>query len=417
MKQIITILVLLAITAKAHAKDFMGLDEVLNIAYQNNPAIKASKNQYHAEESMVTSKATLDDPMIGIANLDRNMETRYATITQKIRFPSKYFLQAKAQGSRAKSFRSKYELEKMKIRQKVATLYYSIYSVQNIIQLTKANIQAVQEFSRVAEKKYAAGKAPQSDSMKSHFELTQLELEIIRLDQDEEALQDMLKAVLYEQNFKPIKLISANLSVPPANISELKGKESEIVKILTDKSPIVKTEYHKLRQAEHESSLSKWEFAPDFQIQYQQRISGQPTDSRIYSVGMTVPLWFWNKGSKSSAASSKKVAQEYRLINTKQTLSAKVKDLVGKVEVGLKTLDVYKTSLIPQAEGAYNSSRGAYRANKTSFLDLLDSERSLYKVKTGFFNSLKQYVSHLTQLETQLGFTISNIDKNDEVKK
>ena len=158
------------------AGEARSLQEVLELAYQNNPGIIASRHTLNAEESLVTSKATLDDPMIGVSNLNRNVRTQYGTITQKIRFPTKYILQAKAQNSRADSHQSKLDMKRLEVRQKIISLYYTIYSTQKIIRLTKANMQAVKEFARVAEKKYAAGKSPQGDSMKAHFELTQLEL-------------------------------------------------------------------------------------------------------------------------------------------------------------------------------------------------------------------------------------------------
>lgn len=398
------------------AGDARTLGEVLDLAYRNNPGIAASRHSLEAEESLVTSKATLDDPMIGVSTLNRNVRTQYGTITQKIRFPTKYALQAKAQSSRADSQRSRLDMKKLEVRQKVTSLYFAIYSAQKIIQLTKANMQAVKEFARVAEKKYAAGKSPQGDSMKAHFELTGLELDLIRLKQEEEALQDNLKAVVNDRSFERLRLTNLKITTPKFLSNEISDSLPELTSTLQGKSPIVKTQSHLLKEAEYKSSLSKWEYAPDFQLQYQQRISGDPEDSKIYSIGVTFPLWFWKKGSEASAASSRRIAQEYRLTDTTQKMIAKVKDLKGKVLTGVKTLKIYETSLIPQAQGAYNSTRGAYRANKTSFLDLLDSERSLYRVKTGFYQSLKQYVTHLSELETHLGFTVSDLSEKREVK-
>ena len=133
-------------------------------------------------------------------------------------------------------------------------------------------------------------------------------------------------------------------------------------------------------------------------------------------MGITIPLWFWNQYSNASAAISKKTAQEYRLNDLTLQLSAEAKDLLGKVKTGLKTLEIYKTSLLPQAQGAYNSSRSAYQANKTSFLDLLDSERSLYRVKTGYYKSLNQYVMYLSQLESLVGYEVSNLGASKGVQ-
>ena len=393
------------------------LSELIELAYKNNPGISATKHVAEAEESLITSKATLEDPMVGVSNLDRGMRTQYGTITQRVRFPIKYYLQAKAQSSRAGSFKSKFDMQKLETREQVATLYYAIYSSQKIIQMTQANMQAVKEFARVAEKKYAAGKSPQGDSMKAHFELTQLELDLIRLNQEEEALQDKLKALLNDQSFKRLDLSRLELGAPKFDPNKIKNSMPDLATSLQNNSTIIKGEVHMLKEAEYMSSLSKWEYAPDFQLQYQQRIAGEPEDSKIYSIGVTIPLWFWKKSSEASAASARRIAQEFKVTDMTQKLIAKVKDLNGKVKTGSQTLSIYETSLIPQAQGAYKSARAAYQANKTSFLDLLDSERSLYRVKTGFYQTLKQYVGHLSELETQLGFTVSNLDQNSEALK
>jgi len=179
----------------------------------------------------------------------------------------------------------------------------------------------------------------------------------------------------------------------------------------------IKIQSQRFKEAEYQFQLATWEFAPDFQLQYQHRISGVPEDSRIYSIAMTFPLWFWKKNSEVSGASSRKTAQEFKLTDTLQKTVAKIRDLKGKTETGLKVLNVYETSLIPQAQGAFSSTRAAYRANKTSFLDLLESERTLYRVKTGFYRALKQYVISLSQLETLLGFTVSDFDTKNGVQK
>ena len=399
------------------AKEVSSLEEILRIAYLKNSSIKAGRFNYDAEKWLIISKATPDNPMIGVSTLDRNIQTRYATITQKVRFPTKYVLQAKAQKSRANSYKTKLESNKLRVRQEVISLYYSIYSTQKIIHLAQANKRAVKDFARVAEKKYAAGRSPQGDSMKAHLELTRIELDLIGLKQEEDALQERLKAVVNVQDFKKVHLLNLKIKTPQFRPNPILESQRELALMLKSTSPKVKTELHLLKEAEFKSSLSKWEYAPDFQFQYQQAIAGAPKDSKIYSMAMTIPLWFWKKSSEAQVASSKRMAQESRVEETLQRLVAKLRGLKGKVETGVKTLNIYETSLIPQAQGAYHSTHGAYRANKTSFLDLLDSERSLYQVKTGFYKSLRQYVGYLTELETQLGFNVSNLDLNREVQK
>lgn len=407
MNQIIIVLFLL-IPMSLFAN--VNLSDLIDIAYKHNPTILSASHMIDAEDSLVTSSYTLEDPMIGINTIDRNMKTNYGTISQKIRFPTKYYYEGKAQKNKANALKYKKEMVKLEIRQRVISLYYSIYSIQKIIELTMANMETVKEFSRVAEKKYAAGKSPQGDSMKAHFELTQLELDLIRLKQEEESLQGFLNAVLNEKESTKINFEGVTLKTPLFKNNLISKKIPELTQTLKVKSPNLLNQEMNLKESEAKQSLSKWEFAPDIQIQYQQRISGMPDDSKIYSIGITFPLWFWNKGSRASAATSKKIAQDFQLVEGTKNLLANIIDLSGKVKTEEKTLKIYETSLIPQAQGAYHSTRSSYQANKTSFLDLIDSERSLYRVKTGFYQSLKDYVMHLSQLESQLGFTVSNLN-------
>lgn len=385
------------------------LNEIIELAYRNNSGLASIEKKYEAEDALINAKATPQDPTLGISTLERGSKTRYGVIGQKLKFPTKYYYSSKAQKSRALSVKEKFSAKKLEIRHKVISFYYALYSVQKIIRLTKANMNTVREFSRVAERKYAAGKSTQADSMKAHFELSHLELEIIQLKQEEDSLQDQLKSVINDVEYPDLHLSKLEIKSPETNYGVNKLKTNELAKNLQKNSPSLRSDVHLLKESIHKSKLAKWEFAPDFKFQYQTRLSGMPEKSKIYSINLTIPLWFWSKGSKSSSANLKKMAQERNLKQKTHNLISSVRDLKGRVETGKKTMLIYKTTLIPQAEGAYNSSRASYRANKSSFLNLLDSERSLYRVKTGYYKALRKYAHHLGLLESKLGYQISNL--------
>ncbi|MBN22449.1 MAG: hypothetical protein CL678_14290 [Bdellovibrionaceae bacterium] len=394
------------------AENVRDLSELLRIAYENNGQLSAAEAVSDAESALVASSATPEDPMIGVSQLNRGNETQYAVISQKLRFPVKYFAAAKMQSRQADSKEEAARAEKWKLRRTVSHLYYSIYSKQKLIQLTEANRQAVKEFARVAERKYAANQGTQGDSMKAHFEITQLDLELIRLRQEEDALQQRLKAALGERKLEKLVFGEEDLGLPRADLKTGEGSGDGGIDL--ENAPQLSEATYNLESAQWASALSKWEYAPDFQFQFQQRIAGQPLDSQIYSVSLSFPLFFWKKSSNVAAASYRRDAMESKVTQLRRDLEAKVKDLKGRVEVGEKTLKIYETSLIPQARGAYNSAKSAYQAGKTSFLNLLDSERSLYRVRTGFYRALESFVADLTELEAELGIAVSDLEKKDE---
>lgn len=244
--------------------------------------------------------------------------------------------------------------------------------------------------------------------MKAHFEQTRLELDLLRLKQRETSLQQELKVAIGDPAFVDLKLGDLELRPPKFQVSRLNSEDTRASEALGS-SPELQVYAARLETAKWKSRLAAWEFAPDIQLQYQTRIEGNPQESEIYSISLSLPLFFWKKSAEAKSAEAQRMSAEYLLADATNKVMARIQELKGQVELGEKTLKIYQTSLIPQAQGAYNSSRASYRANKTSFLDLLDSERSLYQVKTDYYRSLEQYVVSLTDLETTVGVSLSNL--------
>ena len=393
----------------AETTGIASVEELLVQAYQKNASLQAAKHRLDSEEALVWSKMIPENPVLSFQELNRGDTTTYRGIGQRFRFPVKYFLSAKAQSSLAKSEKSQLEWERWHLRYKVVTLYYAIYSLQKMIELTKANKDIIREFSRVAEKKYVAGKTSQSDSMKAHFELTQMELKLIQLEEEEHSLQSQLQSVMNNLALPPLIFLKRNLSTPIFYEHKVQKPLKELSRLLQKNSPKLKKEMHLLRREKWKTSLEKWEFAPDVELKYQERIAGKPGDSKIQSIHFHFPLWFFSQRSLASSQASKRRMQEHLLDSTQKNLMAQVIRLRKKVHLDVKRLQIYQTSLIPQSRGAYHSSKVAYKASKNTFLELIDSERALLNSKIGFYKVLWDYVKSLCALELALGFEVSNI--------
>jgi len=66
-------------------------------------------------------------------------------------------------------------------------------------------------------------------------------------------------------------------------------------------------------------------------------------------------------------------------------------------------VNLYKYSLIPQAEQSLKASEVGYLAGKVDFLNLLDSERMLLLIETGYFKAIADLGKSLAQLERVVG--------------
>ena len=402
-------LCVLLLTSPSYANNSNQLNSLLQEAFSQNFEIKAYAENTKAEKKMITTQYNLSDPSIGISRLNRGNATDYLTLQQKIRFPTKYFLAGKSQKKMYESSKSNLDATKLEIRKSVVEVYFAIYAVQKTMQLTKATLQLVKDFARIAEKKYAARKSSQSDSMKSHFEMTQLELNLLNLEQEESMLQSRMVALLGRPQSQKLNLSSLEIESPKVFLNKIRTNDHEINTQISKTSPVLIAQEKKFEASRIQKKLAKWEFAPDFNLQYQHRISGLPDDSNIFSISATVPLWFWKNSAQASAASARAFAEEYKHKNLSLKFVEDIKSLKVRIRKANKVLTIYRTTLMPQAEGAYRTSRSAYKAGSASFLDLLDAERSLYSVKQSYYKALTYFVRDVVEAETILGTSISNI--------
>jgi outer membrane protein TolC len=121
------------------------------------------------------------------------------------------------------------------------------------------------------------------------------------------------------------------------------------------------------------------------------------------SIGINIPIWRGKlRASEAEAAIKIEASQEgYKNIENK-TLSS-VNELFFEVKTASQEVDLYKYSLIPQAEQSLKASEVGYLAGKVDFLNLLDSERMLLQIKTGYFKAVADLGKSLAQLERVVG--------------
>ena len=403
---------MVSVCVAGFASEPLTLDAALKTAYSNFPRLSAQKDRVNAAESEVTARVSPSSPSLGISQLNRGNSTTYATIEQKIDFPTKYILKGKAQSYRANAEMSDFEAMRLFVRANVISTFYELQAVQKIIELNQQDLARLKEMSRITESKYASGKAPQHDQMKAHVAQTETETKLIVLRQEEDALQAKLAHFLHGDVQLSVSLAELDLEVP-----DIRGQLKEVGVAEVSHSPVVAKMRNLTKAAEAESSLAGWNFAPDFKVSYQQRIAGAPENSHIVGVNLSIPLWFWGNSAESRAASYRESAAKKELMHSQHKAATDLRMLKSKLMSEYELYRIFESSLIPQALSSYNSAIAAYRANRISFNDYLDSERSLLQVKIARFRTRSQYIGNLVQFEALLGKPISGLGESSLEKE
>lgn len=377
----------------------------VNLALENNFSLQADKYETVAAKKQAVSAYTLESPRIGVSQLDRGNETKYWTISQKVDFPTKYIYEGKAKSANSQMAGYTQAIRASEIRAETIRVLYEYYANQQTQQLTQSNLNLVKDAARTAEKRYAARKSSQSDSMKAHFEITKLELELLKIEKKQADIVAQIEGLLGGQSVDFQELEKMELAVP--ELSQVSTSDPM-------NSPHLSLQESKAEKARFEKNAALSGVAPNFQIQYQERYSGMPEDSSIFSVNASIPLWFWSDSAQVSSKKAKFQAEQSRLSQKKLELRTLQMSLSKKIQLMKKSLVIYKTTLLPQAEGAFVTTRKAYSAGTLNFIDLLDAERSFIQVKNEFYSELVDFVRLIVQYETLFGVSISDLYFVDE---
>lgn len=389
-------------------------ETVLKIADSKNPEISAALARADAEDSMILSASWLDRPKIGLMreqNLN-NMQVMMGpmsswSISQEIKFPAKYFASRSAQSSKADAALEQAQDKRLEIRQKVLTAYYNWYGSLRIQALLAAQKETLREIARAAEARRATGAVPQQDEMKAHVEQTKMENEILLQSQEIADSEAMLRALLNLNPEQDLSLPKEELKAP-----KLSGASSEdaLLKKISSSSRSVKAGEALYEAAKSERTLSWLGFTPDFMLSYRRAYENAPPNAYAISIEASIPLWFFVKEiPEVQAARAKAIEAERNFEKTKRDTEADVHSLKIKVNSYSKLLEIYETSLIPQSISTLNSSRSAYSAGRSTFVELLDSERSLYSNRIAYYQALTKFVESLTRLERALGSSVSDL--------
>jgi outer membrane protein TolC len=160
--------------------------------------------------------------------------------------------------------------------------------------------------------------------------------------------------------------------------------------------------------------LVKKDHYPDFRIMLDYIDIGSgttdhPEDGRnawMASVGFNIPLWRKKLRAAEAEAAIRIQASEDLYRDMENRTHSRIQALFFEMETAKEQIDLYKNSLLPQAEQALKASEIGYLAGNVDFLDLLDGERMVLMIKNGYFKVFSEFGKILAELERSVGIDL-----------
>ncbi len=387
------------------------LPELIEEALNQNPQIKAARSEWKASIKVIPQAKSLPDPMLSYAYFGQSVETRLGpqknkfSLSQKFPFFGKLSLKGEISKSAASLFEEQYNVVKADIVLSVKKAYFSLFWFDNALKITHEEKEVLQRLAKITQRKYETGKGNQQDVLKAHLEISRVTDKILLLKQGRKGISAGLNSLL---NRPPDSFLG---KIEEFKTPELKVELKDLYAWAREFRPELRKARYLIEKNEKSLKLTKKNYFPDFKIMFDYIDIGAGTtanakdgrNSWMASIGINIPIWRGKLRASEAEAAIKIEASQEGYKNIENKTFSRVNELFFEVKTASEQVNLYKYSLIPQAEQSLKASEIGYMAGKVDFLNLLDAERMVLLIKTGYFKSVADLGKSLAQLERVVG--------------
>ncbi len=387
------------------------LPDLIKEALENNPRVMAAHEEWRASMERIPQAKGFPDPMLSFAHFGQSIETRLGpqrnkiSLSQKIPFFGKLSLKENIAQENSSIFEVQHTKVAADVILQVKETYFSLYWFEKAIDLRTEEKKVLGRLTKIARKKYETGLANQQDVLKAHLEISRLSEKILTLKQGKKTIEAKLNALLNRPATSTFGRIG---EIEEANLTL---SLTELFELARNGRPELKQAQHFILKSEKSVELAKKNNWPDFTIKFEYFDIGggatsHPEDGRnawLGAIGVNIPLWRGKYKAAEAEAAIKLTANQKRFEEIKSDTTAQVSEYYQEVKAYEDQLALYKHSLIPQAEQTLKASEVGYLSGQVDFLNLLESERVILQIKTGYFKNLSESRKSLARLERLIG--------------
>jgi outer membrane protein TolC len=161
-----------------------------------------------------------------------------------------------------------------------------------------------------------------------------------------------------------------------------------------------------IEKGEQARAFAERQYYPDFEVAVQRFQNFQATDGFGAIASINIPFSFWTKrkydaGVREAKAVAAAARAEYH--NWQNLTRLQLTELLSKMRAQQQVADLYRTTILPQAEQNLEAARAGYRTGKNGFLDVIEAQRALLEFRLAFYRALVERDVEVAALEQVVG--------------
>lgn len=280
--------------------------------------------------------------------------------------------------------------------------YYDLLYAGKALEIGKENQQLMGQLVQIAQINYSTGMVPLQDTLKAQTEFSKMTSDLYSMASMEAVAKAKVNTAMGRSADSPLA-VKEEFNATPPNF-DLAGLQ----KLATESKPAVLGMQRQMDMAQNGVALAKKQQLPDFELQLgykdrkQTEMETQPDTWKVEVMAM-LPIWQGkNKAEIKSAAAGLDAAQA-ALTNMRNMTALDTQMALTEAQTAWHKMDVFKNTVIPQAEQTYQAGVVGYTNGKVDFMAVLDSLNALRNVKLEYYKARTDYEKAAANLEKAVG--------------
>jgi cobalt-zinc-cadmium efflux system outer membrane protein len=407
------------------------LRDYILLALVENPEIKAAEEMARAQAARVPQVTALPDPMLMTKTLPEPVRTaegdNYFVLGVSMKFPVPEKLDRAGRMALQEARMALEALQQARLRVigDVKRAYFRLYIVDRTVEVDLANQELVRGLIDTARAQVAAGRRTQGDVLRAQVELSDLESQLIELRQERETIAALLNRLL---NRPPAT------AIPRPDDFDFRRVDARLDKLLelaVDKNPDLRRVRQQIERDHQSVELARLAYWPDFTLGFEwmqmdprgafqpppnpetgmrppaPQLSEDGSDNWAIVLGFNIPLWFGKIEGGIREARSRLLASQHQYLAARNRVSFQIADALARVRAQQELAELFRDTIIPQAQQAYEVSRTAYSTGTVDFLFVIDNWQKWLTFTVQYHRALGELERSVADLEEAIGLSLS----------
>ncbi len=386
----------------------MTLEELQQMALQNNPTFAQSAANIQAAEGRKKESGLYPNPTVGYQGEQIRGGAFHGGeqgffVQQEVVLGGKLGLNRTIFDQELKQAETEAEEQKVRVITNVRISYIQALAAQQMLELRQNLSKLADDAVDTSHQLANVGQADAPDVLESEVEAQQAELAVTMAEQNQQRVWKALSAVVGNPRLPLTRLEGKLENTLPVNADELLEK-------IVNESPAVRIAELGIKRAEAALARARRESIPDLQIRggMQQNgellyePNGKPVGLQGFAeVGVRIPIFNRDQGNIATARADVERAK-LEVERVKLVLRERAASVIQNYSFSQTAVDRYKNQIIPRAQRAYEMYAKKYQEMAAAYPQVLIAQRTLMQLEVSYISALETFATSSVSLQSYL---------------